>query len=186
MSRTWLRCLVPVCTAFALAACVSTSGRLQSASASSRPATAATPTAAPLHPLDPLTPAEIELTAGLVRARGGFGASDPNVFFPLLVLAEPEKDVVHSFAAAGGADAGSPAVVTARRAFAVVLDRDDNRTFEAEVDLRAGAVEAWREVPGVQPNLLFDEFDSLQDVVRQDPRWQARCARAASRTSTTC
>jgi primary-amine oxidase len=60
-----------------------------------------------------------------------------------------------------------------REAFAVVMDRPAGRTYEAVVDLASSRVLSWTPVPGVQPAVIEEEFDSVLQIVRKDPRWQA-------------
>src|SRR5436190_16328710 len=81
-----------------------------------------TPTSATVtHPLDPLTAPEIETAAAVLSGLPQFPKSGE---FAALVLKEPPKADVLAF------QAGAP---IARQAFAVVLDRPTNRTFEAVV-----------------------------------------------------
>src|SRR5687768_13750027 len=82
--------------ALMLAGCVSSAPR--SSPASSTSSSASAPSAAPTHPLDPLTADEIALAVRLLRERGSL---PDGVFFPILVLAEPEKSVVREFRAGG-------------------------------------------------------------------------------------
>lgn len=117
--------------------------------------------AAQLHPLDPLSAAEITAATGLLRAAPQFPAG---ALFASLVLKEPPKADV--LAHAGGAPAS-------REAFAVILDRKRNRTFEATVDLQATRLVSWTEIKGVQPVVLEAEYETLVRVVKSDARWQA-------------
>jgi primary-amine oxidase len=59
------------------------------------------------------------------------------------------------------------------QAFAIVFDREKNKTFEATVDLGPGKVLSWNEIPDVQPLVFMGEYEVLQDLVKADPRWQA-------------
>ena len=106
------------------------------------------------HPLDPLTPEEIRAAAAaILEAHPELG--EPR--FPLLTLDEPPKGLVHAW---------RPADPIPRRAFAVVFDAARGATFEAQVDLSAGArVDAWTPMPGVQPSILLEEVFALQDIV---------------------
>jgi primary-amine oxidase len=40
------------------------------------------------------------------------------------------------------------------------------------VSLTAGEVRLWREVPGVQPPVMLEEFVATEEAVRKDARWQ--------------
>lgn len=118
-----------------------------------------------IHPLDPLTREEVTTAVAVLREDGRMGGES---LFPVLTLHEPPKEEVLAHRA------GAP---FRREAFAVVLDRKGNRTFEAVVDLRGRRVREWTPVPGVQPAILIEEFVSVPGVVRADPRWQAAMRR---------
>jgi len=121
----------------------------------------AVPSQAQPHPLDPLSAAEIETAAKVIRAAPQFPEHGK---FATLVLKEPAKADVLAF---------TPGASFTRQAFAIILDRLHNRTFEAVVDLNAAALVSWRAVKGVQPAVLDSEFDVMDKAVRADPRWQA-------------
>src|SRR5258705_12652805 len=104
-------------------------------------ARAAQPAAPPVqaqHPLDPLTPGEIEAAAKVLEASPQFPEAAQ---FATMVLKEPPKTDVLAYA---------PGTPIARQAFAVILDRKRNRTFEAVADVKAPRVVSWTEVKGVQ------------------------------------
>ena len=113
------------------------------------------------HPLDPLNGSEIEIAAKVIEAAPGFPAGGK---FATLVLKEPAKADVLAYAPGGR---------VARQAFAIILDRPHNRTFESVVDVTASRLVSWREVKGVQPAVLDAEYDVFARVVKADPRWQA-------------
>ncbi len=121
--------------------------------------------AASAHPLDPLSADEISRAAAIIQESGKAG---PDALFASLALREPPKSEVL---------AASPDHPPRREAAAVVYDRRANKTYEAVVDLSGGAVESWRERPGVQPAVLLSEFDAMPAVVKADARWQAALAR---------
>jgi primary-amine oxidase len=122
---------------------------------------ASTVYAAAAHPLDPLDESEIASAVKILQASSSFPRA---AFFSTVQLNEPPKNEVLSFKA--GAQ-------FRREAFAIILDREKNRTYEAIVDLRAGRILSWKEVAGVQPLVLFGEYDTLQQIVKADARWQA-------------
>lgn len=113
------------------------------------------------HPLDPLSAEELQRTVEVLRERDELTET---ALFPIVTLAEPSKEEVHSF----NGDEPPP-----RRAFAVILDREQNHVYETVVDLVAGKVQSWKEVKGVQPGVLVEEFESPREWVKADPRWQA-------------
>jgi primary-amine oxidase len=113
------------------------------------------------HPLDPLTAGEIEIASTLLTGEPRFPAAAK---FVTIVLKEPPKNEVLAF---------TPGAAVARHAFAVILDRPANRTFEAVVDVGARRIVSWAEVKGVQPGVMETEYDVMVRAVRNDPRWQA-------------
>jgi primary-amine oxidase len=118
----------------------------------------------PQHPLDPLTAAEIEVAAEVVRRERDLG---PTCLFPAITLLEPAKDVVLSFKAGDAVE---------REAFVVVLDRSTGATFEATVGLESAELRTWEEVQGVQPQLLMDEFGEAEALCKADERFREALA----------
>jgi len=115
----------------------------------------------PAHPLDPLSREEITATVDILKASGK--ATD-NSRFSIIVLREPPKAEVLAF---------KPGSAFRREAFAVVFERAANKTFEAIVDLNKKTLLSWKEVPGVQPTFLVEDFLLTQQIVQNDPPWQA-------------
>src|SRR5688500_9829791 len=113
------------------------------------------------HPLDSLTAGEIEIASTLLTAAPQF---PPAAKFATIALKEPPKNEVLAHTAGAA---------VARHAFAVILDRQGNRTFEAVVDLAARRVLSWTQVKGVQPGVMESEYDVMVRAVKSDPRWQA-------------
>ncbi len=89
-------------------------------------------------------------------------------FVPTLVLREPSKQAVTSW---------TPGAPLQREAFAVVLDRKNNKTGEAVIDLGKKTVTSWTEVAGGQPSVMVDEFNRVPEIVKADPTWQAAIAK---------
>ena len=121
-----------------------------------------------LHPLAPLTAAEIRDAARIIRPRVPASAR-----FSIIALDEPPKEIVLRQIAAP------------RRAFAILYDTDANRTWEAIADLD----DAPRRPPAGDPRTRSRwspaRFCRADQIVRADPRWRAPWRRAASATSTT-
>ncbi len=111
------------------------------------------------HPLDSLDEQEITRAVEIIRAAPDF---PKQALFSTVVLNEPPKAEVLSF---------KPGARFRREAFAIVLDRDGNRTFEAVVDLRGGKLISWKEVPGVQPLVFAEEYEAVPKIVKADARW---------------
>ena len=146
-----------VAAAVLIAGCAQPSGQ---PAAPAAPAGQASAPAQP-HPLDPLSDAEIETAARILRAAPQFPAG---AMFSTIVLNEPGKADVLAF---------KPGAPMTRQAFAIVLDRPANRTFESVVDLGASRVVSWNEVMGVQAPVLQTEYDELVKIVKANPEWQA-------------
>lgn len=114
-----------------------------------------------LHPLKPLSAQEITLAGQIVRRERHLGQ---NVRFVSVTLHEPPKSVVLDF------KEGDP---IAREAFLVLLDNNEEKTYEAVVSVSEGRVVSWKYIPGVQPSILLDEFYEFEPLVKAHPDFQA-------------
>ena len=113
------------------------------------------------HPLDPLTPQEIETAVAILRAGQSLGG---RVRFESVELKEPPKESVLS------RNGHEP---PEREAFIILLDNDTGDTYEAAVSLDESKVKSWTHVPGVQPRLMMDEFFDCENAVKASPDFQA-------------
>lgn len=120
--------------------------------------TLAAPALAQDHPLDPLTEAELNVMVEVLKADDRLPEGS---LYPTVALKEPAKALVKSWRK------GDP---VPREAFVVVLDRANNRTYEAVVDINDRKVASWQHVPGVQPGVLLEEFATPREIVRKDPK----------------
>ncbi|MBJ3778078.1 primary-amine oxidase [Acuticoccus mangrovi] len=118
-----------------------------------------------LHPLDPLTPAEIEAAVGIIKRSGEVSG---DVRFVSVSLDEPDKAAL----AAHNAGARVP-----RRAFVNALDIGRQHVVEASVDLDAGVIAAVEFLTGVQPGIVLEEFVMCEETVKADPKWREAVAR---------
>ena len=116
-------------------------------------------------PLDPLTSEEIATAFQVIEESRELPAT---AFFPIVSLQEPPKAEVLSW---------SPGRPFAREAFAQVYDRAANRLFEAVVDLGTERLLSFAQVPGAQPAVFGDEYESADAAVRRDARWRWAMAR---------
>jgi primary-amine oxidase len=116
--------------------------------------------ASTVHPLDPLSAAEIERAWEIVRTERALG---PRVRVIFIMLHEPDKKIVLSH---------RPGDAVERAAFVVLVDSGPGKTYEAVVSLSGGRVLSWEHVPGAQPAIVLDEFVDCEAAVRADPRWQ--------------
>jgi primary-amine oxidase len=110
------------------------------------------------HPLDPLTEAELSVMVDVLKADERLPEGS---LYPTVTLKEPAKALVKAW------KKGDP---VPREAFVVVLDRANNKTFEAVVDIKARKVTSWEHIPGVQPGVLLEEFEAPREIVRNDPK----------------
>lgn len=115
----------------------------------------------PTHPLDPLSREEIAATVEVLKASGK--TSDASRYATLM-LREPAKAEVLAF---------KPGNAFRREATAIIYERAANKTFEAVVDLNNKSLASWKEVAGVQPQFLIEDFMLVQQIVQEDPQWQA-------------
>jgi primary-amine oxidase len=113
------------------------------------------------HPLDALDGSEIAGAVRILQAQPNFPRT---ALFSTVQLNEPPKNEVLNFKTGG---------TFRREAFAIVLNREANKTYEAVVDLRGGKIISWKEIAGVQPLVFYGEYDTLQGIVKADARWQA-------------
>ena len=113
-----------------------------------------------IHPLDPLSAAEIARAWEIVAKEHAPG---PRVRVVFIMLHEPAKKVVLQH---------RPGDAVERAAFVVLVDSATAKTYEAVVSVSAGRVLSWEHVPGVQPAIVLDEFVEIEAAVRADPRWQ--------------
>jgi primary-amine oxidase len=116
----------------------------------------------PAHPLDDLSPQEIELAVRSVRGSGRF-AEDAR--FPIIMAREPDKSRL------------GPGLTSSRQALVIILEARQRQVWEVTVDLAEGRIAEAVAVPGVQPPILLDEYEDLERIVKADPRWQAALAR---------
>ena len=111
----------------------------------------------PTHPLDPLNREEIAATVEVLKAGGK--TTDASRYATIM-LREPPKAEVLAF---------KPGSAFRREAFAIVYERAANKTFEAIVDLNKKSLVSWKEVTGVQPEFLIEDFLLVQQIVQKDP-----------------
>jgi primary-amine oxidase len=119
----------------------------------------------PTHPLDSLSREEILATVEILKAGGKTTEASR---YSTIMLREPPKAEVLAF------KPGSP---FRREAFAVIYERAINKTFEAVVDLNKKTVLSWKEAPGAQPHFMIEDFVLTEQIVKDDPQWQAAMRR---------
>ena len=116
-----------------------------------------------VHPLDPLTAAE--LTAGR-RVLAAAGLAGDTIRYPEVLPAEPAKEAVR----AGSAD---------RRIRYTLLDTATGRAGVAVVSVRDEVVVSWDDWAGAdgQPAYLFEEYALAEQLTKECAQWRAAMAR---------
>ena len=109
------------------------------------------------HPLDPLSTSELTLAVKIIRQQAQL---DSRALFEQVRLKEPEKSSVQQFLAGHSIE---------REAFAVVLDRNADKVYEAIVRLNDATLQSYTWVPGVRVCMLAEESAELQEIVKQHP-----------------
>ena len=116
------------------------------------------------HPLDPLSPAEFQSTAAILRRDQGVTDSWR---FASIELKEPPKIEVKAW---------KPGDAVPRRSLSVLWDKETNETYEAVVDLVGDRVDSWTHQPGVCPNFTIDEYHEVDHALHEHPEVLARLA----------
>jgi primary-amine oxidase len=116
-------------------------------------------------PLAPLTAVEIETLVALLRDRHGL---DVRHRFVRVDLLEPSKEVIAKWRPGDPVD---------RCGLAVLLDRSANATYEAVVSVTDREVRSFEQIPGVQPEVMADEFEEAERAVKDSPLFQEALAK---------
>jgi primary-amine oxidase len=119
----------------------------------------------PSHPLEPLTAAEIEIAAAVLRADGRLTDTARFAYFG---LEEPSKELVAGFA---------PGTTADRRVRVVVVPGPSADVVETVVDVHDRTTVSWRDVPDARPAILVDEALNAIVALNEHPEWQAALAR---------
>jgi len=121
--------------------------------------------AAPSHPLDPLSSAEITEVVRILKA--GKAVTDKDIF-NIINLKEPPKTEVLSYTP------GSP---FRREAFVSWYNYSRSGMMEAVVDLRTGKIAGMQNIPNVIGMGLYADSQVVEDIVKKDPGWIAALKR---------
>jgi primary-amine oxidase len=115
------------------------------------------------HPLDPLTADEVQAASSILKKERGLTSDQRFVY---VMLQEPSKKEVLAYKPGNG-------VRVDRQAFIVLRDRAKKSTIEAVVSLTNEKVVSFKPIEGVQSSIMLEEFMTVDEVVKKDPRWQA-------------
>lgn len=113
------------------------------------------------HPLDPLTPAEIDDARSILESERDV---DDAIRYVKIVLDEPSK-----------AERREESVE--RRAFVILRDPVEKTTYEVVVSLDESTVVSWENVEGVQPSITLEEFDACEEAVKANEEWREAVAK---------
>ena len=113
------------------------------------------------HPLDPLTPAEIDDARSILESERDV---DDASRYVKIVLDEPSK-----------AERREESVE--RRAFVILRDPVEKTTYEVVVSLDESTVVSWENVEGVQPSITLEEFDACEEAVKAHEEWREAVAK---------
>jgi len=123
-----------------------------------------------LHPLDPLTESEINLTVTLIKS-----FRPCNCIFSYITLKEPPKSVLLPYFLN---DTDPIGAYIPRHSFTVLLDRTTNRVYEVNVNLDTHFVESWNELPaGISPMYTLEEEHEIEEIAKANATVQERCER---------
>ena len=112
------------------------------------------------HPLEPLSADEVAAAASILKRDRGLGSS---ARFVTITINEPPKAEVLAF---------RPGAAIDRQAKIVIRERAERSTYEGVVSTTGNRTLSWNRVPGVQPSIMSEEFLALEEVVKQDTRFQ--------------
>jgi len=118
-----------------------------------------------MHPLQPLTPSEIQVAARIVRGEAPYGEDTK---FETIELLEPPKAAVRSF---------EPGHSIPRKARVNVFSAKKIGVCKFIVDLGTGKVESRQELPEMRPMIQLEQFLAIESVVRKNPKFVEACAR---------
>lgn len=113
------------------------------------------------HPLDDLSVAEVAEAIKIVRDSGRFPEGSR---FPVVKRSEPKKQDLLS----GAAREQRLAYVAA-----VAVREGKSMLTELVIDLKGGKLVSSKDLPGIQPPVLLEEFERARVLAAQDPRWLA-------------
>ncbi|WP_122090803.1 primary-amine oxidase [Halalkalicoccus subterraneus] len=113
------------------------------------------------HPLDPLTPREIEQAREIVDQ--GTEVTDDTRFIEI-TLAEPPKDALREFEQTDA----SPV----RQARVIVRDKGAQRSYKGIASLDEEDLIEWTEIERGQPRMIGEEFVEVEEAVTSNPEFR--------------
>ncbi|MGE3760381.1 MAG: tyramine oxidase, partial [Pseudobdellovibrionaceae bacterium] len=109
-------------------------------------------------PFADLSPGEIKETIRIIRDSKKLS---PDIRFPVIRRQEPPKK-----------DWLGHRTANFRQAYAAVFDYQKSLMTEVIVDLNSGKLVSTKDLPGIKPPVLVEEYERARKLVRIDLRWQ--------------
>jgi len=115
----------------------------------------------PIHPLEPLTAAEVETAVELIKTLSFYRSTTRIIS---ISLREPEKSYVYEW---------NESDSIPRHAEATLFDNAANRAYIAKLDISERRILSWHEAPpGAQPTLSMDEQIECEQAVLQSDEFR--------------
>ncbi len=113
------------------------------------------------HPLEPLTAEEIAASVAIICNEV---KQAKYLRFVTVALNEPPKTLVNTF---------KKGTAFNREAFVILLDNSTGVVAEVVVSLTNKNIAVWKEMPGVQPSIMLDEFIECEAAVKASKEFLA-------------
>ncbi|KAI8961224.1 copper amine oxidase [Daldinia sp. FL1419] len=115
------------------------------------------------HPLDPLSPDEIQSAISIVKKAHG------DVFFNVVSLHEPRKAEMVKWLANPVETPRPPRVVD------IVVIAPGGKVYDGFVDIASGKITKWELLDGLQPIITMEELVLVEHICRKDPKVIEQC-----------
>ena len=125
--------------------------------------TLAVQTTKPTHPLQPLTPAEIEQAAAIVKASSEL---PDGLYFEMIELKEPVKSVVRGFSRGDAIE---------RQARVNIFPKDEIGVYRAVVSLDENKVLSVEHLPTARPMIQLEQFMEIEGAIKAAPAFIEAC-----------
>jgi len=117
----------------------------------------------PTHPLQPLTPTEIEQVAAIVKASSEL---PDGIYFEMIELKEPAKSVVRGF---------SRGDVIERQARVNMFPKDEIGVYRGVVSLDENKVLSVEHLPTARPMIQLEQFMEIEGTIKAAPDFIEAC-----------
>lgn len=126
-----------------------------------------------IHPLDPLTPIEINSSSRLIRERY---ANQRDWIFNSITLLEPPKKVLLPYLFKDDEKCQEDITSIPRKSFTILIEKGTGNVYEAVVNLTDEKIERFDAVPtGFQPTLTPEDCFEAERIVKADSEVRRRC-----------